>query len=91
MSHEKFETCLRDLPLIAILRGIQPEEAVETGRVLWAAGFRIIEVPLNSPSPLLSIQRLRASLPAACLVGAGTVTSPEWVQQVAAADPIRKL
>ena len=85
MSHEKFETCLRDLPLIAILRGIQPEEAVETGRVLWAAGFRIIEVPLNSPSPLLSIQRLRASLPAACLVGAGTVSSPEWVQQVAAA------
>ena len=59
--------------LIAILRGIRPEEARETGQALYGVGFRIIEVPLNSPQPSESIKELRASLPADCIVGAGTV------------------
>ena len=73
------------LPLIAILRGIHPEEAEAVGDVLAAAGFRLIEVPLNSPRPLESIQRLTASLGDRCLVGAGTVMTPAQVTEVAAA------
>lgn len=71
--------------LIAILRGLRPEESVAIGEVLYAAGFRIIEVPLNSPQPYDSIRLLRNSLPADCLVGAGTVLSAEQVEQVKAA------
>jgi 2-dehydro-3-deoxyphosphogalactonate aldolase len=71
-------------PLIAILRGITPAEAVPVGTALWQAGFRIIEVPLNSPDALHSITQLRAALPQA-LVGAGTVTSVQAVRDVYAA------
>lgn len=59
--------------LIAILRGLRPEEALAIGEVLYTAGFRVIEVPLNSPDPYSSIRILRDSLPADCLIGAGTV------------------
>lgn len=68
--------------LIAILRGLRPEEAKAIGEVLYQAGFRVIEVPLNSPQPYESIRILRATLPADCLVGAGTVLTPEQVDQV---------
>jgi 2-dehydro-3-deoxyphosphogalactonate aldolase len=71
--------------LIAILRGLQPQEAAAVGEVLYSAGFRVIEVPLNSPSPYESIRILRDALPADCLIGAGTVLSPEQVEQVKAA------
>ncbi|MBD8621564.1 MULTISPECIES: 2-dehydro-3-deoxy-6-phosphogalactonate aldolase [unclassified Pseudomonas] len=71
--------------LIAILRGLRPEESVAIGEVLYSAGFRIIEVPLNSPQPFDSIRLLRNSLPADCLIGAGTVLSAEQVLQVKAA------
>ena len=64
--------------LIAILRGVQPHEVVAIGHALYDAGFRIIEVPLNSPEPLASIRALRDALPADCLVGAGTVLSIAW-------------
>lgn len=68
--------------LIAILRGLHPQEAAAVGEVLYAAGFRVIEVPLNSPSPYESIRILRQSLPADCLIGAGTVLTPEQVELV---------
>lgn len=71
--------------LIAILRGVQPHEVVAIGHALYDAGFRIIEVPLNSPEPLASIRALRDALPADCLVGAGTVLSIDAVADVAAA------
>ncbi|WAH57180.1 2-dehydro-3-deoxy-6-phosphogalactonate aldolase [Pseudomonas silvicola] len=71
--------------LIAILRGLRPEEAQAIGQVLYDEGFRVIEVPLNSPSPYDSIRILRDSLPADCLIGAGTVLTAEQVQQVKAA------
>ena len=71
--------------LIAILRGIQPSEAVATAHALYDAGFRVIEVPMNSPEPLDSIARIRQAMPADCMVGAGTVLSPEVVEQVKAA------
>ena len=68
--------------LIAILRGLRPEEAASIGEVLYQAGFRVIEVPLNSPEPYDSIRILRATLPADCLIGAGTVLTPEQVRLV---------
>jgi 2-dehydro-3-deoxyphosphogalactonate aldolase len=74
---------LQHCGLIAILRGIRPDEAVAIGQALYTAGFRIIEVPLNSPDPLLSIRALRDALPTDCLVGAGTVTSVQACAEVA--------
>lgn len=71
--------------LIAILRGLRPQEAAAIGEVLYQAGFRVIEVPLNSPQPFDSIRILRDVLPADCLIGAGTVLTPEQVEQVKAA------
>jgi 2-dehydro-3-deoxyphosphogalactonate aldolase len=76
---------LTQMPLIAILRGITPEEAVPVGLALAEAGFRIIEVPLNSPQPLQSIERLVRELDTRCLVGAGTVMGAAQVDAVAQA------
>ncbi|GFZ89827.1 2-dehydro-3-deoxy-6-phosphogalactonate aldolase [Dyella caseinilytica] len=78
-------TWLDPLPLIAILRGIRPEEAADAGRALSAAGFRVIEVPMNSPEPLESIRLLSSALGDHCLIGAGTVLNIEHVAQIAAA------
>lgn len=79
------QSFLDRLPLVAILRGVTPEEVVAVGDVLVDAGFAIVEVPLNSPRPLESIQRLHAKFGEEILVGAGTVTSPAQVKDVAAA------
>lgn len=76
---------LDQLPLVAILRGIHPDEAEAIGHALAHAGFRVLEVPLNSPEPFASIQRLSQALGDDYLVGAGTVMTPAQVQQVAAA------
>jgi len=62
------------LPLVAILRGLRPQEAAPVGRALEEAGFALIEVPLNSPQPFDSIATLRRQLGPDTLVGAGTVT-----------------
>lgn len=79
-------TALRDAlaacPLIAILRGITPEEAVPIGAALVDAGFRVIEVPLNSPQPLESIARLVRAFGTRAVIGAGTVISVADVQAV---------
>ena len=77
---------LKQCGLIAILRGIRPDEVESIGKVLYDAGFRIIEVPLNSPEPFESIRVLRDILPANCMVGAGTVLSPAQVLQVKDAE-----
>jgi 2-dehydro-3-deoxyphosphogalactonate aldolase len=69
------------LPLVAILRGITPEEAEPVGDALWQAGWRLLEVPLNSPGPLQSIERMVRRFPQA-LVGAGTVRTADEVRQV---------
>jgi len=75
---------LARLPLVAILRGITPAEAVPVGRALVDAGWSLIEVPLNSPQPLDSIAALAQAFPQA-LVGAGTVLDADQVRAVAAA------
>jgi 2-dehydro-3-deoxyphosphogalactonate aldolase len=72
-------------PIVAILRGITPAEAVAVGEALVDAGIAIIEVPLNSPDPLASIAALAARFGDSVLVGAGTVLSPEDAQAVVAA------
>lgn len=82
---QAFDAGFARLPLIAILRGIRPDEVVEIGEALVVAGFTLIEVPMNSPDPLDSIERLARRLGDRALVGAGTVLSPSVVDQVAAA------
>ena len=79
------EPYLKDLPLIAILRGVTPDEIVAVGRALHDAGFRVIEIPLNSPQPYESIRRLTAELGESCLIGAGTVLTEAQVAEVDAA------
>lgn len=76
MSSSPLQTAMSECGLIAILRGIKPHEAEAVGHALYQAGFRIIEVPLNSPEPLASIRALRHALPLDCMIGAGTVLDP---------------
>ena len=80
-----FRQTLTEHGLIAILRGLRPEEARTIGLPLHRAGIRLIEVPLNSTDPLRSIRTLRDTLPDDTLVGAGTVLQPEACAQIAAA------
>ncbi len=81
---QKFSHALQTVPLVAILRGLSPEEALPVGKALASTGWTLIEVPLNSPRPLDSIAALAGALPRA-LVGAGTVLTPEDVRDVQAA------
>ena len=71
------------LGLVAILRGIKPDEAVPIGEALCECGFKIVEVPLNSPEPFKSIQLLAKAIGDRALVGAGTVTDVTDVGRVA--------
>ena len=65
--------------LVAILRGVEPDEALAIGAAIFEAGIEAIEVPLNSPDPFRSIELLSKSLPASALVGAGTVLTADQV------------
>jgi 2-dehydro-3-deoxyphosphogalactonate aldolase len=76
-----FDAAFASCPLIAILRGVRPDEVVAIGEELVAAGFTLIEVPMNSPDPLDSVARLVAALGDRAMIGAGTVLT---VDQVAA-------
>lgn len=80
----KFNAALARLPLVAILRGLRPEEALPVGQALFDNGWRLMEVPLNSPEPLISISAMVKAFPDA-LVGAGTVLNTDQVQAVHAA------
>lgn len=73
---ERLATAMAELPLVAILRGLHPDQALDIGAALVEAGFRILEVPLNSPRPLDSIRLLADALGGTALVGAGTVIDP---------------
>ena len=80
----KFEEALKACNLVAILRGITPAEVEAVGETLIAAGWRIIEVPLNSPEPLKSIEKLVKRFGDQAIIGAGTVLTPSQVADVAA-------
>ena len=78
---EAFAAC----PLVAILRGLTPAEAEGVGDALVDAGFTLLEVPLNSPDPLVSIAAMAKRYAGRAMVGAGTVLTPDAVAQVAEA------
>ena len=71
--------------LVAILRGLEPNNAVATAQVIFDAGIEAIEVPLNSPEPFRSIEAIARALPATALVGAGTVLTAADVERLDAA------
>lgn len=79
------ETAFSACPLVAILRGLTPEEALPVGEALVDAGFTILEVPLNSPRPLDSIAALSSALAGRAIVGAGTVLTTTAAEEVIAA------
>lgn len=85
MTTNEFDDAFARCPLVAILRGVRPDEVEAIGDGLVDAGFTIIEVPFNSPDPLDSIARLARRLGSRALVGAGTVLRTDQVAQVAAA------
>lgn len=79
---EELKRRLAECPLVAIIRGVTPVEAVAIGEAIFEAGIRIVEVPLNSPDPLGSIERLAKRFGESALVGAGTVLDPADVARV---------
>ena len=83
-AFDKFQGALAVCPLVAILRGLQPADAHAIGEALVTSGWKLIEVPLNSPDAMRSIAALVKAFPDA-LVGAGTVLQPEQVREVHAA------
>jgi 2-dehydro-3-deoxyphosphogalactonate aldolase len=85
MTDITLQSALAACPLIAILRGITPDEAVDVCGALYEEGFRVIEVPLNSPDPLASIAAMAAAFGDRALIGAGTVMTPDDVTAVKAA------
>ena len=77
------DDALAECPVVAILRGVRPNEVLDHAEALFAAGVRGIEVPLNSPDPLDSIRRLAQTWGVRMAVGAGTVLSADQVDAVA--------
>jgi 2-dehydro-3-deoxyphosphogalactonate aldolase len=78
-----FERAFAALPLVAILRGLKPDEALAVGGALVDAGFRLIEVPLNSPEPFASVALLAREFGDEVVIGAGTVLDPVDVGRLA--------
>jgi len=81
-ARQIFSQYFSQCPLVAIIRGVTPGEAAAIGRSLVDGGIRIVEVPLNSPEPFSSIERIVAELGEEALVGAGTVLDPGDVARV---------
>ncbi|RFB81338.1 2-dehydro-3-deoxy-6-phosphogalactonate aldolase [Methylovirgula sp. 4M-Z18] len=80
----RYRASFAQLPIVAILRGLRPEESVAIGEALVEAGINLLEVPLNSPDPFTSIGLLAKALDGRALVGAGTVYTMDEVEKVAA-------
>ena len=82
---DRFRAQLDALPLLAILRGLRPEDAVAVGTILVEEGIRLLEVPMNSPDPLESVRRMRRALGDEALVGVGTLIDRDRLEEVIAA------
>ncbi len=85
MNKISLSEAMQILPLVAILRGVKPEEVIAIATVIKDAGFKIIEVPMNSPRPLESIKKLSELFGDELIVGAGTVMTCAEVDMVKAA------
>lgn len=89
MNNTKLEEKIHDrlamMPVIAIIRGVTPDEVVDIATAIYNAGIHIIEVPLNSPKPFKSIALLNQALGDHCVVGCGTLVNKSDVEKVAAA------
>ncbi len=79
----QWDDALATLPLVAILRGLRPDEALGVGEMLIQAGFKVLEVPLNSPDPFDSIQAMAQAFKGRAIVGAGTVLKVADVERLA--------
>ncbi len=77
------ENWLDKIPVVAIIRGVKPDEAAEIGAAILEAGVGVIEVPLNSPDPFTSIENLSNALSDKCVIGCGTLLNIEDAQRVA--------
>lgn len=82
MTLMKLERYLHSFPFVAIIRGIKPGDAVSNCTTLFNAGFRVIEIPLNSPDPYQSIELMATAFGDRALIGAGTVMTVEQVERV---------
>jgi len=80
----RWNLAMEEMPLIAILRGLLPEQCIEVGNALISAGFRIIEVPLNSPTPFETLTLLNREFGNRAILGAGTVLTANQVDHVIA-------
>ncbi len=80
---DKFESALSTLPVVAIVRGIRKDEVVEVAHAIYEAGISVIEVPLNTPNAFDCIAELSASMTDRCVVGCGTLVSPDDVPRLA--------
>jgi 2-dehydro-3-deoxyphosphogalactonate aldolase len=85
LNRQRFDRAFSTLPVIAIVRGAAPREIVAIGEALLSAGILIIEVPLNSPHPLESIERLKSAIGERAVIGAGTVLTSMAVREAARA------
>lgn len=81
----KLEEALNECGIVAILRGVSPDEAIAVGQALFEAGVRVVEVPLNSPAPFLSIAKLAKEFAGRMIVGAGTVLTVQDVNMLKSA------
>ena len=79
------EDALNECGIVAILRGVSPDEAIAVGQALFEAGVRVVEVPLNSPAPFLSIAKLAKEFAGRMIVGAGTVLTVQDVNMLKSA------
>mgnify|MGYP001766727524 CR=1 FL=1 len=84
-ARAEFTEALARFPVVAILRGVRPDEVVAVTEALYAEGLRIVEVPLNSPDPFASIAALARAFAGRALIGAGTVLTAADVERVAQA------
>ncbi|PCI87431.1 MAG: 2-dehydro-3-deoxy-6-phosphogalactonate aldolase [Hyphomicrobiales bacterium] len=78
----RLNAALVDIPLIAILRGVKPQEVLEIAQIIYQAGIKVIEIPLNSPEPYNSIEILQQAMGDEAVIGAGTVTNIEQVKKI---------
>jgi len=80
---QQLDSALSKMPVVAIIRGVKPDEVIDIADAIYSAGIHVIEVPLNSPEPFKSIQLLSESFADKCIVGCGTLLTIEDAQKVA--------